>query len=41
MWETRVQVNSVIYSVEDSNVKVKVQWTLNGTKTKGSTEVIL
>ena len=41
MWETRVQVNSVIYSVEDSNVKVKVQWTLNGTKTKGLTEVTL
>ena len=41
MWETRVKVNSVIYSVENSNVKVKVQWTLNGTKTKGSTEVTL
>ena len=38
-WETRVQVNSVIYSVEESNVKIKVQWTLKGTSTKGSTEV--
>ena len=38
-WETRVQVNSVIYSVEESNVKIKVQWTLKSTSTKGSTEV--
>lgn len=40
-WETRVQVNSVIYSVEESNVKLKVQWTLKGSKTKGTAEVSL
>ncbi|MBR1625522.1 MAG: GPW/gp25 family protein [Bacteroidales bacterium] len=39
MWEARVQVNSVLFDVEESNVKIKVQWTLKGTSTKGSTEV--
>ena len=38
-WETRVQVNSVIYSVEESNVKLKVQWTLKSSNTKGIAEV--
>lgn len=41
LWETRVQVNSVLFSVEESNVKIKVQWTLKGSSTKGTTEVTL
>ena len=41
MWETRVQVNSVLFNVEESNIKIKVQWTLNGSSTKGTTEVTL
>lgn len=41
MWETRVHVNSVLFDVEGSNIKIKVQWTLNGSSIKGSTEVTL
>ena len=41
MWETRVHVNSVLFNVEGSNIKIKVQWTLNGSSTKGTAEVTL
>ena len=41
MWATRVHVNSVLFDVEEANIKIKVQWTLNGSSTKGSTEVTL
>ena len=41
LWETRVQVNSVLFSVEGSNVKIKVQWTLKGSSISGTAEVIV
>ena len=40
-WETRVNVTSVLFDVEKANVKIKVQWTLKGKSTTGSTEVTL
>lgn len=42
MWETRIEVNSVLVDIENEHIKIKVQWKLKSdTKTKGSTEIDL
>ena len=39
LWETRIKVNSVLVDIIESNVYIKVEWTLNQSKTKGITEI--
>ena len=39
LWETRITVKSVIVGVENEHIKVKVEWTLKNSKTKGTAEV--
>lgn len=42
IWETRIEVNSVLVNIENEHLKIKVQWKLKSdTKTKGTTEVTL
>lgn len=42
IWETRIEVNSVLVDIENEHLKIKVQWKLKSdTKTKGTTEVTL
>lgn len=41
MWETRVKVNSVLFSVDEQKIKIKVQWTLADSSTSGTAEVTL
>lgn len=39
LWETRIKVNSVLVDIIESNVYIKVEWTLKQSKTKGITEI--
>ena len=39
LWETRINVNSVLVEFENEHMKVKVQWTLKSSNTKGIAEV--
>lgn len=42
MWETRIEINSVLVDIENEHIKIKVQWKLKtDSKTKGTTEVTL
>lgn len=42
IWESRIEVNSVLVDIENEHLKIKVQWKLKSdTKTKGTTEVTL
>ena len=40
-WETRIKISSIEVEIEESNIKIKVEWTLKGSLTKGSTTVTL
>lgn len=40
-WETRIKINSISAEIIESNIKIKVEWTLNESKTQGKTTVIL
>ena len=39
MWETRIKINSIKIEIEESNLTVKVEWTLKNTSTTGRAEV--
>ena len=39
MWETRIKINSIKVEIEESNLTVKVEWTLKNTSTTGRAEV--
>ena len=39
MWETRIKINSIKVEIEESNLTVKVEWTLKNTSTTGTAEV--
>ena len=39
MWETRIKINSIKGEIEESNLTVKVEWTLKNTSTTGIAEV--
>ena len=39
MWETRIKINSIKVQIEESNLTVKVEWTLKNTSTTGRAEV--
>lgn len=41
LWETRISVNSVSAEISETNITVKIEWTLNESRTKGITQVIL
>lgn len=42
MWESRIEINSVLIDIENEHIKIKVEWKLKSdTKTKGTTEVTL
>lgn len=40
-WETRITLNTVIATIKQSAIHIKVEWTLKETLTKGETTVIL
>ena len=39
MWETRIKINYIKVEIEESNLTVKVEWTLKNTSTTGIAEV--
>lgn len=39
MWETRIKINSIKVEIAESNLTVKVEWTLKNTSTTGIAEV--
>lgn len=39
MWETRIKINSIKVEIAESNLTVKVEWTLKNTSTTGTAEV--
>ncbi len=41
LWETRITVNSVSVEIDESTILIKIEWTLNESRTKGITQVIL
>ena len=42
LWETRIEVNSVIVDIENERIKIKVQWTLKSDKkTSRNTQITL
>lgn len=40
-WETRILVNSIKVQIIESNIKIKIEWTLKDSNAKGNTEVNL
>lgn len=41
LWETRITVNSVSVEIKETQITIKVEWTLNDSKTQGNTTVTL
>ena len=41
LWETRIKINSVRVDIENEHYTVKIEWTLNNSNKKGSTEATL
>jgi len=41
MWETRINIKSVKVEIIESQIKIKVEWTLKNDKTSGTAEVAL
>ncbi|MBO6271346.1 GPW/gp25 family protein, partial [bacterium] len=41
LWETRIKINSVRVDIENEHYIVKIEWTLNNSNKRGSTEVTL
>ena len=39
MWEARIKIKSIKVEIEESNLTVKVEWTLKNTSTTGRAEV--
>lgn len=39
MWETRITINSIKVEIAETNLTVKVEWTLKNTSTTGTAEV--
>jgi len=40
-WETRIKVNSITAVINETQITIKVEWTLKDNNTKGTTEVTL
>ncbi len=40
-WETRITVNKVTVEINKTQILIKVEWTLNGSKTRGMANVTL
>ena len=40
-WETRIDINTIEVSIEETTIKVKVEWTLKESSTTGTAEVTL
>ena len=41
LWESRIDVNTVVVNINDSSISVKVEWTLKESSTTGTAEVTL
>jgi len=42
LWESRIEVNSVLVDIENEHIKIKVQWTLKSDKkTSGNAQITL
>lgn len=41
LWETRIDINSVTAEINESNLSIKVEWTLKETTTTSSIEINL
>lgn len=41
LWETRIKVNSLTAEIIESQITIKVEWTLKNSNSKGTTTVIL
>ena len=41
LWETRIKVDSVSVEINETQIVIKIEWTLNGSKTQGNTSVTL
>lgn len=41
LWETRIKLNSVTASSEETKITIKIEWTLKESNTKGTTEVTI
>lgn len=41
LWETRINLKSVSVEINNTQITVKVEWTLKDSKTKGKTTIIL
>ena len=41
LWESRIDVNTVVVNINDSSISVKVEWTLKETSTTRTAEVTL
>ncbi|MGN1154434.1 MAG: GPW/gp25 family protein [Candidatus Gastranaerophilaceae bacterium] len=41
LWETRIVVDSVSVEINETQIVIKIEWTLNGSKTQGNTNVTL
>lgn len=40
-WETRISVKSINVEIVETNIKIKVEWTLKDSNTSGKTEVTI
>ena len=40
-WETRITLNSVAAEINETNITITIEWTLNETNTTGSTTVTI
>ena len=41
LWEIRIIVDSVSVEINETHIIIKIEWTLNGSKTQGNTSVTL
>lgn len=41
LWETRIKINSVNVEINETQITIKVEWTLNDSKTQGNTTINL
>jgi len=41
MWETRIKVDSINVEINETNIKIKVEWDLKDSNANGYTEITL